>query len=89
MNMQFQLSELNKLYRRLEKLNIYINLAINFPWVYLTSVNGHVVKEKYKSEHGFVISMIPNDVCSVAQITNISATFDVIRNTLCNEVKEN
>ena len=46
---------LNTLVRRLKKLNITIQIAANYPWMYLKSINGKPVTEKRDSEHGFVV----------------------------------
>lgn len=40
---------------RLSKIGIEIELSSNIPWIYLDSICGKKVKEKYASEHGFVI----------------------------------
>lgn len=36
---------------------IIISCVSNYPWVYLESVNGNLIREKRKSEHGYVIGI--------------------------------
>lgn len=50
-----QIDVIEKLVKRLEKINVKIELVSNFPWIYIYSINNIIVKEKNKSEHGFVI----------------------------------
>ena len=42
---------------RLNKIGITVELVSNYPWVYLTKVNGRPVLEKYDSEHAFVLAI--------------------------------
>jgi len=39
--------------KRLKRIGVEVELAANYPWVYLTKVNGVPVTEKFRSEHGF------------------------------------
>lgn len=45
--------------RRLKKIGVEVRLVGNFPWVYLDSVNGKRVREKFYGEHGFTAFFIP------------------------------
>lgn len=40
---------------RLSKIGISLHCSINYPWVYIDSINGKNVEEKYGSEHGWVL----------------------------------
>jgi len=44
---------------RMTKLGIDVKLAGNYPWVYIDSINGKKVKEKFEGNHGFTIAFIP------------------------------
>jgi len=39
--------------KRLKRIGVDVELSANYPWVYLTKVNGVPVTEKFRSEHGF------------------------------------
>jgi len=43
---------------RLKKIRVHIELLGNYPWVYLDSVNGKKVKEKYGGNHGFTLCIL-------------------------------
>ena len=47
------------LLNRLERLDIKMELTGNLPWVYIQSINGKRVTEKFNSEHGFVLGLMP------------------------------
>lgn len=40
---------------RLRKIGIETYYTANYPWVYFDTINGKKVKEKYASDHGFVV----------------------------------
>lgn len=46
---------INKLVKRLKKIGVDIELAGNYPWIYLVKVNGKRVTEKFQANHGFTI----------------------------------
>ena len=43
----------DRLTRRLSRLGIDIQLSGNLPWIYLDSVEGQPVWERFRAEHGF------------------------------------
>lgn len=47
---------------RLKKIGIEVELIGNYPWVYLRSVNGNIVKEKFMANHGFTAFFNHHDV---------------------------
>ena len=47
--------DLNIFVARMKKLGITMKFAVNSPWVYVTEICGKRVKEKFASEHGFVV----------------------------------
>jgi tRNA splicing ligase len=46
---------------RLKKIGVNLELAGNYPWVYILKINGKWVKESYQSEHGFVLCFSPKE----------------------------
>jgi hypothetical protein len=70
---------LDTLVTRLSKLGITLELVMNFPWVYLRSVNGNNVTDTFKSEHGFTIAFMPIKKGASLQFTDFKEIFKVIR----------
>jgi hypothetical protein len=64
---------------RMKRLNINIELVVNYPWVYLNKINGKYVTEKFRSEHGFTIAFLPIKKEGKMEFTNISEIFSLIR----------
>ena len=44
---------IDRFVQRLKKIGIDITLSANYPWVYITHVNGVPVDAKFKSKWGF------------------------------------
>jgi len=65
--------------KRLAKLGITIELFGNYPWIYLYSVNGIVITEKFESEHGFTIAYHPLRPGDILEFININEIFKIIR----------
>lgn len=63
---------------RLDKIGIKVKLTGNYPWIYLDTVNGNRVKEKFHANHGFTIAFLPlkNQEFNFTDITYI---FKIIR----------
>lgn len=74
--------KLGKLVNRLKKLNIEIKLAGNYPWIYLTHINGKRVTEKFYANHGFTIAFSPIRNDQELNFTDISKIFKLIRKYL-------
>ena len=64
---------------RLEKIGIKIQLFGNYPWIYLHSVNGIVITEKFESEHGFTIAYHPLRPGDTLSFIDSSALFKILR----------
>jgi hypothetical protein len=64
---------------RLEKIGIKITLGANFPWIYLTHINGKRVKETFRAEHGFTIGFMPIRKNQKFQFIDIEEIFILIR----------
>lgn len=67
-------NKLSILISRLKKINIEIECFGNLPWIYLNSVNGNKVKEKYLANHGFTIMFSGSD-----EFTDLKEIFKVIK----------
>jgi hypothetical protein len=51
-------NKIEKLVRRLKNINIEIELVLNYPWVYITKINGKQVTETYYADHGFTVCFL-------------------------------
>jgi len=65
---------------RLKKIGIDVKLSGNYPWVYITEINGIRVTEKFDGNHGFTIIFLPvrND-SPPSEFTDIKEIFKLIR----------
>lgn len=52
---------IEKFVRRLNKIGVQVELVANYPWVYLTKVNGKPVIENYAANHGFTAFFLKGD----------------------------
>lgn len=68
---------LDKLHRRLQKLDIKITCIGNYPWIYLDTVNGNKVTEKFIANHGFTIAMLVGR--DGIELTDTKKIFEIIR----------
>jgi len=68
----------DKLINRLASIGITIELSLNYPWVYLDSVNGKPVTELFWAEHGFTVTFLTE-----TKFTDRSRVFSTIRSYLC------
>tara|TARA_R110002020_G_scaffold279976_2_gene495764 strand:- start:520 stop:780 length:261 start_codon:yes stop_codon:yes gene_type:complete len=74
--------------RRLNKINIEVELRSNWPWIYLYSVNDNFVEERYYGNHGFTAFYGPtkrDGKNSVARFTNRRKVFSKIREMIEDE----
>lgn len=67
-----------RLYKRLSKIGIDIELSGNYPWIYLTKVNGNKVEEIQAANHGFCIAFITKP----SNLVKRRNTFEIIRRYL-------
>lgn len=77
-----QWERLDSLVNKLKRININLELAGNYPWIYLDKINGKKVKEKFQANHGFTIAFLPLDINKKVQLTDISEIFKLIRKYL-------
>lgn len=75
------MNTLDRLIVRLKKIGIEIELAGNYPWIYLEKVNGNRIKKEdfYLGNHGFTIAFMPMSEREYIEITDIKKTFEIIR----------
>lgn len=71
--------ELQTLKQRLQRIGIEITFSINYPWVYIYSINGQVVKEKHASDHGFVIGYCVVKNGKNFHFTGINTIFNLLK----------
>ena len=64
---------------RTRRIGIDIKLVGNFPWVYMDSINGNKVTEKYQANHGFCIAYLPIRKDQDINFTDIEEIFKLIR----------
>jgi hypothetical protein len=62
---------------RLAKIGIKVELFGNYPWIYLDTVNGKKVKDKFQGDHGFTVFFYGED-----ELTSIPIVFKKIREML-------
>ena len=65
--------------RRMGRIGIDLRLSLNYPWIYLTKVNGKMVKETFQAFHGFTIAFMPIRKDQELQFTDIKRIFELIR----------
>lgn len=78
------MNKLNIFTKRLSKLNIHLTYFANYPWIYLNEINYNKVKEKFESEHGFVVGYTPIRPNEEFQFTDITEIFKLLRKYLKN-----
>lgn len=67
---------------RLRKLGIKVTLIGNYPWIYLETINGKRVTERFLGNHGFTIAFQPMRVGQKFEFTDITEIFKLIRKYL-------
>jgi hypothetical protein len=79
-NTKISTDKLGLFVERLKKIGIDIKLSGNFPWVYLTEINGVRVTERFAANHGFTVMVLPgrND-SPPSEFTDIEEIFKLIR----------
>lgn len=71
---------IDKFIKRLRAIGIDITLSANYPWIYVTHVNGNYVTEKFMANHGFTAFTLQHD--SSYKLTDRRAVFKLIRSYL-------
>lgn len=73
------MKKLDVFIKRLKKIGIEVTLIGNYPWIYLDTVNGRKVTEKYEANHGFTIAFLPVRADRPFRFTDLSYIFEIIR----------
>lgn len=75
------MNQLDILSKRLIEIGIMPVFSGNYPWIYLSSVNGNTIKPEdyYLANHGFTIAFMPMSDREKIEITDIKKTFEIIR----------
>ena len=76
---RFKMDILEVFIKRMKKLNIDIELAGNYPWIYIDKINGKKVKEKFQGNHGFTIAFLPIRKEQRMKFTDIGEIFRLVR----------
>ena len=79
-NTKISTDKLGVFIERLKKIGIDVKLSGNFPWVYLTEINGVRVTESFAANHGFTVMFLPgrND-SPPSEFTDTEEIFKLIR----------
>jgi hypothetical protein len=70
---------LNTFISRMKKLNIDVKLSGNYPWIYIDTINGKRVTERFLGNHGFTIAFLPLKPEDKLELTDIKEIMNVIR----------
>jgi hypothetical protein len=63
----------------MKKLGIEVQLIGNIPWIYIHTINGKRVTERFEGNHGFTIAFHPIKLGDELEFTNITEIFKLIR----------
>jgi len=63
---------------RLKRIGIDVKLVSNFPWIYVTEINGKKVTELYAANHGFTIAFFSIRKEQELEFTDISEIFKLL-----------
>jgi len=70
---------LNIFISRMKKLDIDVKLTGNYPWIYIDTINGKRVTERFLGNHGFTIAFLPLKPEDKLELTDIKEIMNVIR----------
>ena len=73
------MNKIDTFMRRMGRIGIDIKLALNYPWIYVTHINGKRVRETFQAFHGFTIAFMPIRKDQELQFTDIKRIFELIR----------
>jgi hypothetical protein len=65
--------------KRMKLLGINIEFFGNYPWVYIDTINGKKVTERFQAKHGFTIAFRGVKPGEMLQFTDIIEIFKLIR----------
>lgn len=73
------MDKLTTFINRLKKIGIAIELMGNYPWIYINTINGWRVTERFLGNHGFTVMFTPIKLGQQHQFTDIKEIFKLIR----------
>jgi len=76
------MDKVGKFVTRLKSIGINVELAGNYPWIYMTKVNDIRVTEVFEACHGFTVFYTPFKPGQDFTVTDIKKIFDKIRTLL-------
>ena len=76
------MNKLTTLINRLAKIGVNVKLGMNYPWVYVISINDKRVTEKYRAEHGWTIGFMPIRINEDFKFTDTHKFFELLRKYL-------
>jgi hypothetical protein len=65
---------------RLKKLGIIVEIFANYPWIYINTINGKRVTEKFQGNHGFTAFFL--QIKGGVKVTDTREIFKLIRKYL-------
>lgn len=74
------MNEIDKFIRRLAKIGITVTMVGNYPWIYIDTINGKKVTEKFQGNHGFAVFFL--QIKKGVRVTDIKEIFKLIRKYL-------
>lgn len=75
------LAKLTVFMDRMNRLGIKVELICNYPWIYIFSVNGNIVKPEdyFVGNHGYTIGFYPLKDELEFEFLDITRTINIIR----------
>ena len=73
------MSNISIFVNRLKNIGVEVELTSNYPWIYIHSINGKIVTETFRANHGFTVAMAGPVVEGLTNFTDISEIFKLIR----------
>ena len=73
------MEKLNIFVERLQKIGIKTTYFNNAPWIYIDTINGKKVTERFQGNHGFTVMFYPIKKDSPWEFTDLKEIFNLIR----------
>ena len=75
------LSKLKVFRERMKKLGIELEMWSNYPWIYISKINGNVIKQEdyFHGNHGFTVGFHPSKPDQEFDFTDIGRIFKLIK----------
>jgi len=68
---------INSFVEKLKLIDVEVELILNYPWIYLSKVNGNKVRETFMADHGFTAFLMTWD--DKHKWTDRKKVFEIIR----------